>query len=237
MTVRLAANQPYLFPYIGYFQLIRSVDVFVISDDLNYIRRGWITRNRILVSGEPRLFSVPIADASIFRKINDTRVSLDEYPRWHRRFFATVQRAYQRAPCYTAVKALLDGVFTESVSTIGELARSSVLTVCKYLDITTRIVETSTLYGLRDSCRDERIHGLCRREGADTYVNSIGGTKLYSKEEFAQKAISLKFLKSRDIVYGQFPKRPFVPSLSIIDVMMFNSVGDIQRMLDEYDLV
>jgi len=235
--VKLAANQPYLFPYIGYFQLIRAVDVFVIYDDVNFIRQGWINRNRILLDGQPRLFSVPIADESSFREIRKTVVSSGEYPRWRKGFFGTLEHAYRRATYYAAVMSLLDGVFTESVSTIGELARSSMLSVCAYLGIDTQIRESSSMYGNRDLHKADRLYDICRREGADTYVNSIGGTELYSREEFARHGISLKFLRPRDIVYGQFPGKPFVRNLSIIDVMMFNSVSDIRLMLDQYDLI
>lgn len=235
--MKLAANQPYLFPYIGFFQLVRAVDVFVISDDLNYIQRGWINRNRMLTEGQPRFFSVPILDQSSFREIRETRVSPSEYPRWRRKFFVTLQHAYARATHYATVRDLLGEVIEGTPSTISELARTSILSVCQYLEIPTQIRETSSIYGLRDAHRTERVFELCRTECADKYVNAIGGIALYSEEEFLQHGISLKFLKSRGIVYEQFPKTLFVPNLSIIDVMMFNSASNIRLMLDQYDLI
>jgi hypothetical protein len=235
--VKLAANQPYLFPYIGYFQLIRAADVFVISDDFNYIRQGWINRNRILLGGKPRFFSVPILDRSCFREIRETCVSPDEYPRWREKFFGTLEHAYRRATNYDAVLGLLSDVFTESVSTIAELARSSILSVRNYLGIRTQIRETSSVYGNHELRKAERIYDMCRRENADTYVNAIGGVELYSKSEFAQQGISLYFVSSSGVAYEQHPRMPFVPNLSVIDVLMFNSVEQIHRMLDDYELI
>jgi hypothetical protein len=234
--VKLAANQPYLFPYIGYFQLIRAVDVFVIYDDLNYIRQGWINRNRILLDREPRYFSVPIMDQSSFREIRETYVSSSEYPRWRERFFGTLEHAYKKAPHYHAVRGLLGAVFTESVGTISDLARISILSVCDHLGIDTQIRETSSIYANCELRKATRLYDICRQEGADTYVNSIGGVELYSKDEFLREGISLKFLKSRDIGYGQWGQ-PFVPNLSIVDVMMFNSAIDVRTMLDQFELV
>jgi hypothetical protein len=233
---KLAANQPYLFPYIGYFQLIRSVDVFVIYDDVNYIQRGWINRNRILVQGKPYLFSVPILDHSCFREIRETCVSPTSYTRWREKYSLTLHRAYGKAPHYPAVQDLVDEVLTVSVSTIADMARVSILKVCEYLGIVTQIRRTSSVYGNHDLQKETRLYDICHCEGADTYVNSIGGTELYSREEFLRQGISLVFLRSRDIEYKQWGK-PFVPNLSIIDVMMFNSVSDIRAMLDQFDLI
>jgi hypothetical protein len=236
VIVKLAANQPYLFPYIGYFQLIRAADVFVICDDLNYIRNSWINRNRILLDGKTRYFSVPIMDQSSFREIRETCVSPREYPRWRRKFFVSIQQAYQKAPHYATVRGVLAEIFTETVSTISELARSSILSVCGYLGINTQIRETSAIYGLRDANMTERVYEICKRECADAFVNAIGGTELYSRDDFLRQGISLEFLKTRNIGYKQWGQ-PFVSNLSIIDVMMFNSVFDIRTMLDQFELV
>lgn len=97
--------QPYLFPYLGYFQLIQAVDKFILLDDVNFIKRGWVNRNRILVNGKDHLFSLPLQRASQFKKINDLKLA--DYPGWRNRFFKTLTHAYRQASQYEPVMKML----------------------------------------------------------------------------------------------------------------------------------
>lgn len=227
--MRLAVMQPYFFPYIGYFQLMAAVDRFVLLDDVTYINRGWINRNRILVNGKPHLFTVPLQNASQNVLIADLKVTANE--KWRTKFMRTVECAYRKAPHYEAVVDLLSYVFaTESLS-FREWLRRSIRAVCEYLELQTEIVDTSRQYGNQDLKGQARIIDICHREGASCYVNPPGGRTLYSGTAFAAEGIDLRFLDSDDICYKQFGEE-FVPWLSIIDVLMFVTPGSVRRLLE-----
>ncbi len=235
--MKIAVMQPYLFPYLGYFQLIRAVDVFVVYDDVAFIQQGWINRNRLKINGEARYFTVPLSDASSFRSIRDTQVAGAAYASFRRKFLATVDNVYRKAPFFAQTQGLLDQVLTPTCGSIADLARNSIASVCAYLAMTTHLVPSSSAYGNNHLKRTERLVDLCRRENADTYINSIGGEELYSKSDFALAGIELQFLRSRLIEYPQVDGRPFVANLSIIDVLMNNSPETVREMLSHYELV
>jgi WbqC-like protein family len=227
--------QPYIFPYIGYFQLISAVDKFVLYDDVMFIKQGWINRNRILLNGEPHVFTVPLKNASSFTAIAQTGINQQLYPGWKTKFFKTLSQAYAKAPQYTRVIELLEEVFYGPWQTIGELASGSVTATCRYLGITTPFVPTAIHYGNSDLKAEERVIDICRREGASVYINAAGGKELYSEDHFSRAGLGLRFIKSGSIVYPQF-SATFVPWLSIIDVLMFNTPEDALRLINQYEL-
>lgn len=231
--MKLAIMQPYLFPYIGYFQLINAVDKFVIYDDVNFINKGYINRNRILLNGKPFDFSVPLSKASQNKKIKDTFVHSDG--KWKRKLLATVEQAYKKAPFYGSVYPLVFNVFNMDESKITGYVRKSLRDICEYLKIGTEIVWSSEVYGNAELSGEKRIIDICRKESASTYINPIGGKELYSHNSFSNHGIHLHFIESKPINYDQLG-REFVSWLSIIDVLMFNSVEDIQAMLQNYSL-
>ena len=235
--MKLGVMQPYLFPYIGYFQLINAVDVFVMYDDVAFIRSGWINRNRIKIDAETRYFTVPLLDASSFRLIRETMVAAQQYASFRTKLFSTIKAVYGRAPHYRATLDLIDAVLVPVPGNIGDMAAKSVAVVCEYLNLKTRIVPTSSLYGNAQLRKADRLIDICRREGADTYINSIGGVELYSKATFADAGIALWFLKGTTIEYQQCGAGAFLPNLSILDVMMNNPREIVRGFLDMHVLV
>jgi hypothetical protein len=229
--------QPYLFPYIGYYQLISAVDEFVNYDDVAFIQQGWINRNRIKINGEARYFTVPLAAASSFRSIRETMVATLPYEAFRRKFFATINTVYGKAPFYRETLNLLEGVFVPQPASIGDLAWQSVSAVCSYLRLETRLVPTATTFGNSHLKKADRLIDICRRENADIYINAIGGAELYSRDEFAKAGIALWFLRSGPVEYSQSDRRAFIPNLSIIDVLMFNSHEQVRLMLRNFNLV
>lgn len=227
--------QPYFFPYLGYFQLMAAVDVFVVYDDVAFIKGGWINRNRLLLNGQPWLFTVPLQGASQNRLIHQIEVSPGEYPRWRDKFLKTVARAYARAPHYAVTFTLLERVLDQPAANIGDLARRSLLAVHDFLSLPTRIGPSSTCYQNGHLRAQDRVLDICAREGATAYYNPPGGRELYSQDDFAARGLTLRFLRSRLPGYRQFD-HPFVPALSIIDVLMFNPPESVRAMLPEYDL-
>jgi hypothetical protein len=232
--MRIAIMQPYVFPYIGYFQLINVVDKFILFDDVNFINRSWINRNNILVNGEPYLFTIPLHNASQNQLINETEIA--EVSGWKNKFFKTLKQAYKKAPYFNEVFALADQILQSQMLYIHELAFLGLTKICGYLGIETEFFESSSLSGSKDLKAQERIIDICLEMKADQYINPIGGTKLYSKDDFASKGISLNFLKVTAYSYPQFSNK-FVPDLSIIDVLMFNSVDETRELLNKYRLI
>lgn len=233
--MKLAIMQPYIFPYIGYFQLIDAVDKFVAYDDVAFIKQGWINRNKILLNGKEFVFTVPLRNASSFTTIANTEINLDLYGNWKSKFYKTLEQAYRKAPFYQAVSALIASVLDANHSTIAELATASVVASCNYMGMKREFVTTATGYGNNELKAKDRVLDMCRIERADIYVNPIGGKELYAKEEFAKAGITLHFVKSHRVSYPQLAGE-FVPWLSIIDVMMFNSPAEVLRLAAQYEL-
>jgi hypothetical protein len=233
----LAIIQPYLFPYIGYFQLIHAADKMLWFDDVNYIKRGWVNRNRILVNGKEFLFTVPIDNASSLRLMKDTAIDQTRYDLWKKKYFETLRLAYSKAPFYKQCIDMITGVFNESPASICELSISSLVRTSEYLELNVLNDRTSRLYQDVQLKGQDRILQICKDEKATHYVNPIGGTELYSKSVFSENGINLSFIKTKEITYPQFNQHEHVPFLSIIDVMMFNSVEKIKNFLVSYELV
>ena len=232
--MKVGIMQPYFMPYIGYWQLMNAVDRYVIYDDVNYINRGWIHRNRILMNGAPIFFNVPMFGASQNKLINEIKVNTDEALIVKNR--RTIQTAYRKAPCYKTVYPILEAVLTCKKENIAEYIAESFKIINAYLGIETELIMSSTLKKDCSLRGQDKVLAICEELGATEYYNAIGGQELYSFSDFAARGIKLSFLKMDPIEYKQFGKE-FQPNLSIIDVMMFNDRDEIRKMLTKFSLV
>lgn len=232
--MRIAVMQPYLFPYIGYFQLIAAVDKFVLFDDVNYINKGWINRNRILVNGAAHLFTIPLIAASQNKLIND--IEVDPADKWRSKLLRTIEMSYSRAPYFKDVFPLVQAIINNRAVNLSRYVYFSIENIARYLGVTTEVVASSRKYANQELKAQERIIDICLRENAEEYLNPIGGLELYSKEKFVEKGLKLFFIKTQEITYTQLGK-DFVPWLSIIDVLMFCGVGQTADLLKRYELV
>ena len=232
--MKIAIMQPYLFPYIGYFQLINAVDKFIIYDDVTYKKQGWINRNNILLNGKPFLFTVPLKDASSYKLIRD--IEIGNNFNWKTKLIRTVEQAYKKAPYFKIVIQIFEEVLNTNEKQIAALIFKSLKLICSYIGINTLIIETSTIYSNNYLHSQDRVIDICKQEKAQDYVNMSGGSELYSKHIFNQEHINLSFLEPKSINYKQF-NNEFVPWLSIIDIMMFNSITEIMEILNQYELV
>ena len=226
--------QPYIFPYIGYFQLINVVDKFVIYDDVNFINKGWINRNRTLNNGKESLFSIPLKEASQNKLINEIEVNWDNA--WKSKFLKTLEQCYKKAPFYQEALSIIEQTLQVDNEPISKIIENNLKLICHYLAIQTEIISSSTIYLNTHLKAQERILDICLQEKATQYINPIGGLELYDKDYFENKNIKLYFIKSKPIEYLQF-KNEFVPWLSMIDVLMFNSKEKIKEFLNIYELV
>lgn len=232
--MKIAIMQPYIFPYIGYFQLINAVDKFVIYDDVNYIKKGWINRNNFLSHGKIHRFTIPLVNASQNRLINDTKISKNED--CIADLLNTISNSYKKAPCFDLVFSLIKEILSKYEDNIAKYNYSALLDISKYLEIETEFLFSSELNKDNSLKGSAKILDICKVLDATKYINPIGGLDLYSKENFLKEKIELKFLKSNIIEYKQFEDE-FIPWLSIIDVLMFNSKNEVKNLLNEYTLV
>ncbi|MFD2569432.1 WbqC family protein [Spirosoma soli] len=235
----LAIMQPYFLPYIGYMQLMNAVDTFVLYDDVAFINRGWINRNRLLINGQEYLFTVPLKDASQNKRINEVTLAND--PKWRSKLLKTVEQGYRKAPSYGTVMPLTEKIINFGTDSIAELVHFSLIELNAYLGLSTHLVASSSIYNNVELKAQERILDICRQENAARYINPIGGTELYDKPTFEQAGIELNFIKSKLVTYPQFSRgngqNEFIPWLSILDALMFNDVATVRTMLDAYELV
>lgn len=231
---RIAIMQPYLFPYLGYFQLVQAVDKFVFYDDVNYIKNGWINRNRLLLNGESKYFTVPLDGASPFQKI--CAVKMQPGRVWHQKMLNTFQHAYGKTPYFSDIFPLIQSVLLAEQTQIGEIAKQSVVAVADYLHLPTQFVWSSMQYGNAVLTGAERVLDICTHEAAQNYYNLPGGMALYNEDLFSAQGIVLKFIQPELAEYRQCCGL-FQPGLSILDVLMFNDRETVIGMLGKYELI
>ena len=224
--MKLAVMQPYFFPYIGYWQLINTADVFVIYDDVNYINKGWINRNQILVKGEAHMITLSLQQSSQNKKINNILVGSNKD-----KLLRTISNAYKKAPYFTRIYPLVEQLMNDNEKSLSKFLGNSIQTLSKFLDLSTKIVFSSDLAYDRQEKGQDKIIEIAEYFQATTYVNPVGGKALYQNTSFRRREIKLEFLETNNFNYKQF-NNYFVPSLSIIDVMMFNNKSEIKFHLN-----
>lgn len=233
--MKIGVMQPYLFPYIGYWQLLNAVDKYVILDDVNYITRGYINRNNILIGGQANRFTVPVYKASQNKLISETKLFFS--PEEKEKFLNTIKFAYKKASFFEQGYALIEDIINNDTDDLTDYIAYSMKKICEYFGIDTPIYKSSEIKKDSELRAQDRIIAICKSLEGDTYINPAGGRALYSHEKFEKEALDLFFLDTRmdEIKYHQFNDE-FVDYLSIIDVIMFNDVSTIRRFLDKYEL-
>ncbi len=216
--MRLGIMQPYFLPYIGYFQLLASVDQFVLYDNIKYTKKGWINRNRMLLNGTDAMFSLPLKKGSDSLDVVERELAA-EFDR--SKLLNQFKGAYGHAPQFNLTYPVLERIVQYEESNLFRYIHHSIIQLCEYLGIKTEIRISSEIPIDHELKGQDKVLALCKAAGADTYINTIGGVDLYDKGDFRFQGIDLQFIKSRPFEYAQFGDA-FVPWLSIIDVLMFN---------------
>ena len=219
-AVRIAIMQPYFFPYLGYFQLIHAVDAFVFLDDVAFIKKGWINRNRLAFNGKITWFTVPLSGQSQHTLIRDIRVARKELLPWQRKFIRSLWHFYGKSPFYQTTAQLVEEVLSHESESMADLAKAAIAACCRLLGITSRLIDSSSAFPARGLCGEERLVDLCKQAGATEYVNPSGGITLYTKETFARHGIGLHFLCSNGIEYQAGGVRHGM-EFSILDALMW----------------
>jgi hypothetical protein len=233
--MKLAIMQPYFMPYIGYFQLINSVDKFVIYDNIQYTKKGWINRNRILVNGNDQLITLPIKKDSDYLNVVERELS-ESWGKDKNKMLNVIKSSYIKSPYFQETFELISKCLNNPEVNLFKFIYDSIVLINDYLEIKTPIVISSTIKADHTLKSQDKVLSLCKEQNADVYINSIGGVELYNKEVFKQNNIELNFIKSNPLQYKQFNSE-FISWLSIIDVMMFNSKEQIKEYLNSYTLI
>jgi hypothetical protein len=233
--MKLAIMQPYFLPYIGYFQLMAAVDKFVLYDRIQFTKRGWIQRNRILLNGRDEMFSLPLQKGSDFLDICDRQLAAS-FSREREKLLRRINAAYRKAPYFEAAISVVETCLYYEDFNLFNFILHSLECVRRYLSINTELKISSEIAVDNQLQGQKRVIAICKTFSAEQYINAIGGIKLYSKAVFADEGISLFFIRSHPIIYKQFSE-PFVANLSILDLMMFNPPEKISEFLTMYDLI
>lgn len=232
--MKLAIMQPYFLPYIGYFQLIQAVDLFVLYDDIKYTKKGWINRNRMLLNSADTVFSLPLRKGSDSLDVAQRELAADFDCR---KLLNQFKGAYARAPFFAQTFTLLERIVCNSERNLFRFIRQSLDILCAHLGIATEVRASSEYAIDRSLTARHRVLSLCHAAGASVYINAIGGLELYDRTEFLAQGVELKFIRAKPLEYRQF-SRNFVPWLSMIDVMMFNAPAQVRALIEEgYELV
>jgi hypothetical protein len=231
--MKLAIMQPYFLPYIGYFQLISAVDRFVIYDNIKYTKKGWINRNRMLQNNQDKVFSLSLAKASDQLDIVDRRLSTNFN---RQKLLNQIRGAYSKAPYFNDVWPLIEKIVFFEDNNLFIYIQYSISEICKYLELDTEILVSSDVDVDHDLQGEERVISICKKMEASIYINPIGGKNIYSNDIFTEQELELKFLQSQFYEYQQF-QGEFVPWLSILDIIMFNSLEKCRCLIKKYDLM
>jgi WbqC-like protein family len=227
-VTHIAVMQPYLFPYLGYYQLVHHVSEFIFFDDVNFIKKGYIHRNAVLLDGEARLFSLPVDHASQNRLIME-HVFLDRSGEVEN----LIAQAYRTAPNFSRVFPLMCDVLRQPDRSVVNVTARSITAVFDYLGLKKRFSFSSRVPKSPSARGQQKIIEICLAKAANRYTNAIGGKPLYEPAQFDRHGIVLEFIRMHPVTYRQAAKT-FVPNLSIIDVLMHCSKEETKGLLGQY---
>ena len=229
--MKLGIMQPYFMPYIGYFQLMKAVDKYVVYDDVNYIKGGWANRNHILINGEKEMFTVTLQKASQNKLFNEIVIGDD-----FKKLMKTLQMNYSRAINFDQTMVLMERIISFPNKQLAVFIANSFREILSHLSVETEILMSSEIPKDNSLRGKDKIIQICEILGADTYYNAVGGKNLYDQEEFREHGITLNFVDSLPQVYSQLHTREFVSGLSMVDVLMNNTKDEVNRLLDSFQL-
>lgn len=232
--MKVGIMQPYFFPYAGYFQLIQATDVFVVYDNIEYTKKGWINRNRISGRQGDKTITLPIAAASDTLMIRDREIATAFQVN---KLLNKLRETYRKAPHFESAFNLVTDIISQGQKNLFEYLFTQLTEICAFLELDAELKVSSSIDADHALKKEERVLSICSALGATRYINAIGGVELYSEQRFEEAGIELRFLRSNIKPYAQFSPE-FVPHLSIIDLLMFNSVEVIKKKLtSEFELI
>jgi hypothetical protein len=234
--MKIGIMQPYFLPYIGYWQLLNGVDRFVVCDNMQFTKKGWMRHNYILNNNGTSMFTIPVKHGSRELNICDRYITEQYFEKDADKIIRKIKSVYQKAPYFGEVMPVVEQCLLFKEDNLFSFILNSIKAVSGYLGISTHILVLSQIEADHSLKKQDRVIEICKKLGTRSYINTIGGLELYDKEIFGSNELELKFIKPKNIEYKQFQDQ-FVPNLSIIDVMMFNSKDEIKNLLNMYELI
>ena len=232
--MKIGIMQPYFMPYIGYWQRIKAVDIHVLYDDVQYIKGGWINRNRIILQNQVHNINVPLIGASPNKRINE--VLVDNRGLLQNKLLKTLEQAYRKAEFFNEAMSVLEPIITSEECNLAKYLANEIREICRYLGIKTKLLCSSELNKDNSLKGQAKVIEICRLLQGKEYINASSGEHLYSREDFKNSGLCLKFIKDQSTVHYPQSVKSFIPSMSIIDVMMNCSTEKITELLDDYIL-
>jgi hypothetical protein len=230
--MRVAIMQPYFLPYIGYFQLIKSADIFVLADQYQYTKKGWINRNRAILNKRVETFTLAVSsdgDCISEKKLHSGEDS--------KSLFRKIKQAYVDAPNSQTINVRLEEFLLSEEEYLFPLIENSIFSICEFLAIDTQILRLSALDNNKELKGIDRVQDIVKNLGGDTYLNPEGGREIYAKDLFNCNGLELEFLEHNPKPYRQLIPG-FVDRLSIIDLLyMHDKKDDLQVHLDSYQII
>jgi hypothetical protein len=225
-----AVMQPYLFPHLGYYQLVNTVDKFVFYDDVTFIKGGYINRNNILSNGKSFRFSIPVVGMSSNKLINELHFDSNV-----KKTIKTFQQSYSKAPNYQNVIEIVEKVLFDQNRNVSHICSESIIYVFEYLNIDIDFFKSSDLTYDRNLSAEKKLFAISAILEDRNYINSPGGRNLYSKQNFDDNNVKLSFIDMQPVTYKQ-SFNEYIPNLSMIDVLMWNSKAEVIELLSRYVL-
>ncbi len=227
--MKLAVMQPYFFPYLGYFQLIANVDVFVVYDDVKYTKRGWINRNRILLNNQIKTISLPIAKASDYKLILERQLA-EHWPKQKLKILSQLKQQYQKSPYFEDVMVVVSKVLNYDTNSLFEFNFNLLKSMCDLLEVNTQIISSSSVENTSHLKAENKLYSLCAALNADVYINPVGGQSLYSKHAFQERSIELQFIEMDTAnILSKLPEEQ--RSLSILHILFSLGVTKTKQLL------
>ena len=220
--MRVGIMQPYFFPYMGYWQLLKAVDVFIVYDDVNYISRGYINRNYITINNRLQRITLNIQKASINKHINQLRISDNKSD-----IFKTITHTYKNYPQYQNVIDMLRDIIYYKENNLAEYLTYQIFKISEYLNAGVSIVRSSDLQNDKSLAGQNKIIDICKYQNCTEYINVPGGIKLYDKSVFHKNSIRLTFIKPDTNI----------PYVSIIDLLMKYDRSYLWDLIQQYTLI
>lgn len=231
--MNLVIMQPYLFPYLGYVQLMHVAETFVIYDDAQFMKGGWINRNRILGVGGPQFVTLNLSGASANKAINEVAIGSNL-----QKLRKTIEQTYAKAPYADQGLTYIDACFECSDQNLAGFVGNSLQLLAQRLGLTPQFMWSSELKRNRDLAAEDAVLEMCKLLSATHYINAEGGQDLYHAERFAAQNCRLSFLQHVPTDYPQIKnKGAFEPRLSVIDAIMNVGFEGVRNKLVDYRLL
>lgn len=227
--------QPYFLPYLGYWQLMGCVDKFVIYDDIQFTKKGWIHRNRYMNNGSDQMFTLPLKKDSDFLDVAERRLS-DSWEDEKGKLKRKIEGAYKKSSNFHEAMPIFEACIDSKEVNLFKFIFGSIRTVRQFLDINAELLVSSELGDFKQLKGQERVLEICKTLGATEYVNPIGGYELYNKKVFSERGVDLKFHRIGDVYYDQ-GKNNYIPNLSVLDMLMFVGVEGVKGQLKNFELI